>query len=402
MNTHTEQEILSRVQSIRPLPAAVVQLCRLTKNLESDCDEIVRIISMDEALATRMLRVANSAFYGFTQRVNTISQAVLLLGFQGVRSLALSVSVMDMRIGMSLKNLSREDMWRHSLAVATVSRDMADYLHVGESEEAFLGGLLHDIGKIIIMEVFPEKYEQVVNQSRIQMVPLFELEKMEFGTDHAQIGAALCDRWKIPALFGDIVSKHHQHVADWKKADGMVFLVQVGDGLAKMAQTGADGDENIPVHVFEAMNSSDFPLEYIRRLEIGLPEQINKASVFFDIPSHDAPPVQRRNPDGMLVLMRNDGERELIQVALLSMGFQLLTLREAQKDEENLAGVITDESLLPMHPKIRQICIRRELPILNFADWQSQGLPPGRALLHVSRFKEWIAASMISPEDESK
>jgi len=397
MSTNTEpiKEILHRVQTIRPLPAAVTQLCRLTKDLESDCDEIVRIISMDEALATRMLRVANSAFYGFSQGVKTISQAVLLLGFQGVRSLALSVSVMDMRMGANLKNLSREDLWRHSLAVATIARDMATYLRMGEAEEAFLGGLLHDIGKIVIMEVFPEKYEQVLNESRLQMVPLCELERKEFGADHSQIGAALCQQWKLPPLFSEIVSKQHQSVADWKKEDGFVFLTQVGDGLAKMAQVGADGDENIPIQVFDELSPNDFPSEYIRQLVAALPGQINKAGVFFDLPSREAPRSRAICLNGMLLLMEKNGEKEIAQMALFSLGFNLLTLREAQRDEESLAGVMTDGILTP---KIQEMCDRRKLPVLNFSEWKKQLPPPNGGMLQVSRLKEWIAASMTPAE----
>lgn len=390
--------IMSRVQSIRPLPAAVERLCRLTKDLESDSDEIVRIISMDETLATRMLRVANSAFYGFSQGVKTISQAVLLLGFQGVRSLALSVSVLDMRMGMDLKGLKRVDLWRHSLAVATASRDMAEYLHVSEMEEAFLGGLLHDIGKIVIMEVFPEKYEEVLTEARNRMVPLFELEKKEFGIDHAEVGAALGAHWKIPHLFCEIVSTHYAIDGELQKTDKITFLVQVADGLAKMAQVGSDGDEVIPVHLFDALSPNDFPPEYIRRLVYGLPEQISKAEIFFNLPTHEPNTIKKNDPAGMLVLLKKGGEKEIAQMALLSLGFNLLTLREAQREEENFAGVITDA---PLPQSIQEICTRRGLPVLDFPEWKSRSHPEsGGALIHVSHFKEWLMAQMTSEETD--
>ena len=165
MDKETISQIMIKVKSLPPLPAAVERLCGLTGDLASDFREVAKIISLDEALTSRVLRVANSSHFGLPRRVSTISRAIVLMGYNGIRSLALAVTLFNDvgDIARRLPDRDRERFWRHSIAVATGARQLAVRQHLAaeHTEEVFVAGLLHDIGKLIFLEYFPEAYAEV-------------------------------------------------------------------------------------------------------------------------------------------------------------------------------------------------------------------------------------------------
>jgi putative nucleotidyltransferase with HDIG domain len=233
-------KIFSKIDELPTLPVVLPRLLNLMESENSDAFHIAQAISHDPALTSKILKVANSAYYGFSQEICSLDRAIPLLGLNMVRSLALSIGVMA---GLpngdgESTHLSREGLWIHSLAVATAVRELAK--KTGENNEhLFVVGLLHDIGKIVLDQFFNEPFGRALEAVRDQKDPsLHVAERNIIGMDHGEIGDMLLKRWKFPAVISDPISVHHQTVIPEGINQKDVALLRVADTLSKTVGFG--------------------------------------------------------------------------------------------------------------------------------------------------------------------
>lgn len=241
MTTQTDVPDFVReaVLSLPPLPEAATRILRLARDPDVDFREIVKVISADQTLTARVLRASNSALYGTSREVQTIRQAVVLLGRDAVTQLVLSVSVLNMQAGGDREGFDRAAFWRHSMAVAVAARGLATRFGV-DPERAFIAGLMHDIGKLVLAEHYGQRYAKLFSIARRGARPLHRIERDIFSVDHAIVGQALCEHWKLDSPLAQAVTGHHD--ADAEALGPLPAAIRSANALVKAAALGESGN----------------------------------------------------------------------------------------------------------------------------------------------------------------
>lgn len=232
------QSIIRDTKSLPTLPGIITKLGSLADNDKISSQEMARVVSADQVLSAKVLRLVNSAFYGFPGRVSTVSNALILLGVNVVKSLAITSSIFE----IMEKNVV--GLWEHSMGVAVAANTIAKKLNLPEAEETATAALLHDIGKVIIKIKFKDDYEQF-SALIAKGMTMREAERELLGTDHAEIGGWLTNSWLLPEKLIEPVSCHHD-VEKSLAHQTKTAVVHVADVLIKASGFGFSGDDLVP------------------------------------------------------------------------------------------------------------------------------------------------------------
>ncbi len=243
--TDTPEKLQQLVQAVRDLPAlpeVVVRVMRLAEDPRTDAQSIARVIATDQAMAARVLKLANSAFYGLPRRVSTLSEAVVILGFRTIKNLAIAASTFEL-LNREVAGywLQRGELWRHSLACAIGAQLIARRVRLPVSEEAFVGGLLHDIGKVAINLFVREQFDQIMERALQDRIPFVEAEQAVLGFNHAMAGGLIAEKWNLPPLLVSVIKYHHQPSSAPEK-EPMISVVHLADLLSISMGMGIGGD----------------------------------------------------------------------------------------------------------------------------------------------------------------
>jgi uncharacterized domain HDIG len=243
--TDTPEKLQQLVQAVRDLPAlpeVVVRVMRLAEDPRTDAQSIARVIATDQAMAARVLKLANSAFYGLPRRVSTLSEAVVILGFRTIKNLAIAASTFEL-LNREVAGywLQRGELWRHSLACAIGAQLIARRVRLPVSEEAFVGGLLHDIGKVAINLFVREQFDQIMERALQDRIPFVEAEQAVLGFNHAMAGGLIAEKWNLPPLLVSVIKYHHQPSSAPEK-EPMISVVHLADLLSITMGMGIGGD----------------------------------------------------------------------------------------------------------------------------------------------------------------
>jgi len=238
-------EILKKLDSIKDiptLPTIVFELNELLQDPNTPITDISDIIEKDQAMSLRVLKLVNSAFYGIHKEVNDIGNAIVLLGFNTVRNAIVSLGVINSFSGVkSLEGFDISDFWKHSLAVAVVSKSLAEKTKIASPDSCFVGGLLHDIGKVILAQYFQDLFEKVWNAAKRENISFYEAEKKEISTDHGRIGAYLATNWELPESFIDVIRWHHD-VRNDSESKKMILIIYLSDIIVNSYNADPDGN----------------------------------------------------------------------------------------------------------------------------------------------------------------
>ena len=201
-------EKIKESPSLPSLPTIAMQVLELTQRQEVDIAEIARLISKDPALSGKILKTVNSSFYGRSQAISTISHALVILGLQSVKTLVLGFSLVSNLSKSKSNGFKHITYWRHSIFAATAARSICNKLGIVQQEEAFLCGLLSDIGMLVLDQVLGQAYgEAIANVASHDQVSAIELAK--FDATHAEVSRVLAEQWKLPPLLSVPISAHH-------------------------------------------------------------------------------------------------------------------------------------------------------------------------------------------------
>lgn len=208
------QEVEAAVKTLQPLPKAVTQLIELLESESATIEQMETLISADPVLCGKILQVANSAYYGLARQVSSIRGALLLLGAHTVKGITLSVAtVAALRAGRAPCEMEQE-LWRHAFLCAGYAQGMAQASRWGArvAEDAYIAGLLHDIGAIFMLARFPSLYRPLWAEAKREPERFLERELHTFGCDHADIGAMIADHWQLPERIVQTIGEHHAPV----------------------------------------------------------------------------------------------------------------------------------------------------------------------------------------------
>jgi putative nucleotidyltransferase with HDIG domain len=240
------QKVIARIDDLPTLPRTVLRITELINDPKSSAEDLARIISDDQVLTARLLKLVNSSFYGFPQRIATVTNAIVLLGFDAIRSLLLTTSVFD--LFASRNKRSKQDQgkfWDHSLGCAVGAKVIGNHLRHDKIEELFVCGLLHDIGKIIEMLFLPDEFAEVVTIIDKKNTLMIAAERQVLGYSHAEIGKLLAGKWNLPVKLEQVIAHHHQPAA----AGSFIMeasIVHLADILCRALNMGYGGDNKIP------------------------------------------------------------------------------------------------------------------------------------------------------------
>jgi len=257
--------ILGKIKEIKSFPQFVVETLRKLNDRDSSASDVALSLSRDEGLVIRTLKLANSAAYGMSRNISSVTEAIAMLGYKNISNIVLSASVYSV-MDKSLQGyaLDRGQLWKHSLTVAYAARYIAQRFGKSIPEEAYVGGLLHDIGKVVLNDYVRFGYGIIVKLVEEKQIPFIEAETQVLGFDHAQVGAMLVEKWGLPEAYGYAVAYHHapDSVPPEKreKFQPIADVVHTANTLCLMLGVGigADGLQN-PMYpqVFERLGIED-------------------------------------------------------------------------------------------------------------------------------------------------
>jgi len=272
MTVFNSTDLRNRIEQLGDLPTlphVVQRLATMISRPTVSAEEIGTIIEKDQVLAAKVLRLANSPFYGFPSRIGSVSHAVIVLGFNVVKGLTLCASALTI-----MKDAGMDQLWRHSLGVAITANLLAAKLEIKNPEELFVSGLLHDIGKVVFYVKWPDVGTSIKDALKTRADhSLFDVEMELTGLSHAEIGGYLASAWHLPVTLREPILYHH-NPTQAKEATIQTAIVHVADILVKGLACGNPGDDLIP------------PLSKPAWDQVGLDEQslaeyISKASQEF-------------------------------------------------------------------------------------------------------------------------
>lgn len=218
------RELILATCEIPAVPVVAVKVLRLVDDPHASIRDLQRVIMADQAIASRVLRVANSAFYGRRQRIDTISEAITVLGLKSIKTITLAVSTREVyrRFG-----LVEQKLWEHSLGVSVACGIIASQVSIVKAEEAVVAGLVHDIGKVIMNNSHPDRFNILMQNLYERSVAFTSLEGEVFGFTHAEVGALLAEKWGFPEDLRRAILYHHSMASSDPALDGEVIIAAV-------------------------------------------------------------------------------------------------------------------------------------------------------------------------------
>lgn len=236
------------VSHIATLPEITLKIIELVEDPASTAQDLHKVIANDPALCSRILKVVNSAFYGLPRQIGSINRAIVLLGLNAVKNIAIAASLTKLfRGGQLCPRFSARDLWIHCMATGSASKLICDELKLGLPDEAFLAGLIHDIGIMVEMQAVRDKLLRVFDEMKFdgQNVPQTDMREAEtrvIGANHCAFGLALCEAWKFPASFSQVAGNHHDPTQLPSGSRMLTSIVHVADRIAAQLNYGFRGD----------------------------------------------------------------------------------------------------------------------------------------------------------------
>ncbi len=270
---------IREISHIATLPEITLKIIQLVEDPKSTAQDLHNVISKDPALCTRILKVVNSAFYGLPGQIGSINRAIVLLGLNAVKNIAIAASLTKLFKGGQLTaKFSPRDLWTHSVAVGTATRMIATTMKLGLTDEAFLAGLLHDVGIMVEMQYDRNKLVEVLNRCEAAgegVDPqMMAAEEAVYNANHQDFGAALSERWKFPRPFAFVTGWHHRPLELPYDQRTLPTMVYIADHLSAGAGIGFKLDCPFAEISDDALDQIKLSREQLEIIRAGLPEAV--------------------------------------------------------------------------------------------------------------------------------
>lgn len=237
-------DLVARIRSLASLPSTYQAVKDAIGHRNSSADLIAEAVKTDPSLSARVLRIANSAYYGYPRRVDNLRQAIVIIGSKQIEDVVAASLAIKQFKDVSPELVDMRSFWRHSLATALAAKSLAALRREVNTDRAFLIGLLHDIGSLVIYQQEAALASQALKAHTADKLPLEQCERTVFGFDHAAVSAALLEAWRLPSGIKEAVGQHHS--GRWKADEPGPLMVHVADAVAHALGVGTNGETGVP------------------------------------------------------------------------------------------------------------------------------------------------------------
>ena len=278
------QQLNSIIMTTRDLPAmpqVASKVLELSSDPNTSANQLQQVIADDQAMTARILKIANSALYSCSRKIKTLTEAIVMLGFNSIRSLVVTSAARNLyNTRTSQTGLKERLLWEHSIGCAFACRLMASESRPSFTEEAFLAGLMHDIGKLVLNIQKPEMFDQIVQVVYNENRPFAGSERELFGFDHTDVGAMLANKWKLSPILEDVIKNHHNQAALSPETPLLSYL-DLGNKLCHKLGIGFIQDPELDIVNCQANQILGFPPEFFDQVTQTLQETLETEMEIF-------------------------------------------------------------------------------------------------------------------------
>ncbi len=274
---------ISRMPSLPTTVSKILQICNDPKTSPSDLNQV---ISLDPVLMGKVMKLINSAYYSLPNQITSLVRAIIMLGINTVKNLAISTAILG-SLGKkgNFQAINMDGYWRHSICVGVTAKLIARYRKIDKTllESYFVAGLLHDLGKIPLNNKLSKEYVEAISLTDKEHIPLFQCEKRLLGIDHTEVGKMIIENWKLGSDIEDAVSYHHNVLEYEGKNTDIVFAVCAANVFANTFEIGFSGDrypEKLPKEVLEYLG---IDWDFFDDIENEVNSEIEKAQIFLRV-----------------------------------------------------------------------------------------------------------------------
>lgn len=283
------KKVMAAIRELPTLPSVVNRINQLLNDPKTQVADLARVVSADQSLSVRVLKLINSAAYGGDHKSNDINQAIMRLGFRSVAQVVTNVSICNMFKDDFEGLFDRSEFWRHSVAVAVISRMLASESRHPRPDEAFTCGLLHDIGKLILDQYLHQEMATILKNAREKRLTFHQAEKATYQVDHTTIGEMAAKTWRLPILVVVSIKHHHTRLEDRKGVplsdDIIVDYVRLADYLAREMQIGHSGDAAPAEWSDDLVSRVPLGKPLVEKIRASCRAEIDSAVSFLDLPT---------------------------------------------------------------------------------------------------------------------
>lgn len=282
-NDSKVHQLLDGFGELPTLPTVLHRINALLSNPRTTAAEVGQAISTDQAIAAKIIRLVNSALYGFPGRISTISHAIVILGFSTVKSIILTTSILSQfNLRAKINGFDVTGLWKHSLATGCLAKLIASEIGYRGKEEAFVGGLLHDLGKAVHALYLPDDFVQLVNKAHERHLWIHEVEMDRHGVSHIDIGAAIAERWNLPADLRACINFHHIPMSAGNHIQ-LAAITHIADIMARGLCIGTPGDPSMPLVDIQAWELLKLDETKINNVLMRFDKEMEQNSIFLSI-----------------------------------------------------------------------------------------------------------------------
>ena len=246
----TAEDFIRRLDAIHELPTlstVVMKLSQLLVDINISAKDVAEVIQYDQAIVTKLLKMVNSAFFGFSNKVSSVQHALMLLGFNTVRNAIIAIEVINaMNTKNKIKGFDIAAFWQHAIGVAVISRHLDEETGHHFRENVFTAGIIHDIGKIVMAHYFGGRYQAALETMYREKINYWDAENRHFPMNHADVGMQLAKRWHLPETMCNVIGRHHE-TSKAGSVDDLVQIVHAADALFHVYLEDHPSTEDWPI-----------------------------------------------------------------------------------------------------------------------------------------------------------
>ena len=384
------QSITEITQVLKPFPIIADRVLKLVKEEDVNFQELTQLISTDPALSSLIISLANSPLYGTIRRpVDSVHRAILNLGRDHVIE-AVMVHIMRSVRDTVRASWPRGDIyfWQHSVAVGIVTRILTTTLHLPFTQQALIAGILHDIGKLLLLNYNHAVYTTILDEAAQSVAPLHVLEMEYFGVTHMEIGHAACKKWNLPDEFARAINDHHDQPDI--VADSLSNLVRNANLIVKIVGIGAGGNPFVSSKKLALLPHMRIRWSELENLIRELPHLVNElTSIIFGSGIAGHAQVLNlfspNNTDTVFISVRNENEQLLLRYLLTAMGFRT----QVDFKEKTSAGKHLGEIDYIVTDNPEQFP-RGETVIINYLEWKKAQSNQRDDTINILALRNWL------------